>query len=224
MQLTVPQSPFVNALEVLSSDRAIRCVIISRRALVVGGIFSYFRDSRKIEVSACTDLAEYLATVKANGHFDLVIIDWSSARSAGVTIEEIKFDQPNQRIGVLFDNLDAALVNRVIVEGASGILLSTYSIQHFAQSIEMMASGDASLPAAYWRAMRDETENKKVRLSDREWAVLQDLSDGLSNSEIAENQGIALSTAKARVQTICRKLGVRSRLGAYSRARELGLI
>jgi ATP/maltotriose-dependent transcriptional regulator MalT len=60
-------------------------------------------------------------------------------------------------------------------------------------------------------------------LSDRELEVLQLVSEGLSNREIAEKLIISTGTAKTHVHNLCGKLGVRNRTEAAMKAKELDL-
>ncbi len=61
-------------------------------------------------------------------------------------------------------------------------------------------------------------------LSEREMAVLQLMSEGLSNKQIAQRLSIALRTVKYHTTSIYTKLDVESRIQAVTRARELGLL
>jgi LuxR family maltose regulon positive regulatory protein len=61
-------------------------------------------------------------------------------------------------------------------------------------------------------------------LSERELEVLQLVSSGLSNREIAEKLVISIGTAKTHVHNICGKLGVRNRTEAAMKAQQLKLI
>ena len=60
-------------------------------------------------------------------------------------------------------------------------------------------------------------------MSPRELEVLQLISQGLSNQEIADRLFLALSTVKGYTRTIFDKLQVQRRTEAVARARELGL-
>jgi LuxR family maltose regulon positive regulatory protein len=61
-------------------------------------------------------------------------------------------------------------------------------------------------------------------LSQRELEILRLLAEGLSNRQIAARLVLAVGTVKAHVHTIYGKLGVRGRVQAIARARELGLL
>jgi ATP/maltotriose-dependent transcriptional regulator MalT len=61
-------------------------------------------------------------------------------------------------------------------------------------------------------------------LSAREIEVLSLIADGQSNQEIAQQLYLALNTVKRHAYNIYAKLGVKNRIQAVSKARQLGLI
>jgi LuxR family maltose regulon positive regulatory protein len=61
-------------------------------------------------------------------------------------------------------------------------------------------------------------------LSERELEVLQLISEGLTNQQIAERLYLSLHTIKVHASNIYSKLGVHNRSQAGSRARELGML
>ena len=61
-------------------------------------------------------------------------------------------------------------------------------------------------------------------LSERELEVLRLVTEGKSNSEIADQLVISLGTAKTHVHNLCGKLGVRNRTEAALKAKELRLV
>lgn len=63
-----------------------------------------------------------------------------------------------------------------------------------------------------------------VQLSGRELDVLQQLACGLSNPEVAASLNLSRHTVKQHTSAVYRKLGVRNRAEAASRAQELGLL
>jgi LuxR family maltose regulon positive regulatory protein len=61
-------------------------------------------------------------------------------------------------------------------------------------------------------------------LSDGEAAVLPFLPSELTYAEIAAERYVSVNTVKSQLKAIYRKLGVRSRVAAVERCRELGLL
>jgi LuxR family maltose regulon positive regulatory protein len=61
-------------------------------------------------------------------------------------------------------------------------------------------------------------------LSDRELEVLRLVAAGMKNAQIARELFVVVGTVKTHLNSIYRKLGVRSRTQAISRARELDLL
>jgi LuxR family maltose regulon positive regulatory protein len=68
------------------------------------------------------------------------------------------------------------------------------------------------------------TETPHELLTPRESETLRLLSRGLANNEIAEQSFVSVDTVKTHLKNIYRKLNVRSRRQAVSRARAIGLL
>jgi DNA-binding CsgD family transcriptional regulator/tetratricopeptide (TPR) repeat protein len=68
------------------------------------------------------------------------------------------------------------------------------------------------------------TRRNPVGLTDRQVDVLRLLAEGLTNVEIAERLVVSVRTVDSHVAAILAKLGVQSRQGAVSAARELGVL
>lgn len=61
-------------------------------------------------------------------------------------------------------------------------------------------------------------------LTDRELEVLEYITEGCTNNEIAQHLTITHHTVKAHIASILRKMGVKNRLGAALLATETGLV
>jgi LuxR family maltose regulon positive regulatory protein len=65
---------------------------------------------------------------------------------------------------------------------------------------------------------------REESLSERETEVLQLITAGFSNQEIADKLFISLNTVRTHTKNINAKLGVHSRTQAIARAKELDLL
>ena len=127
--------------------------------------------------------------------------------------------------------------------GARGYLLKDISSEEMAQAVRKVAAGEALIQSRLTRKVLAEfsrlatatdrqssvkggpgAETLPVALTERELQVLQALTRGLSNREIAEQLVITEGTVKNHVSSLIDKLGVRDRTQAVLKAQELGLI
>lgn len=67
----------------------------------------------------------------------------------------------------------------------------------------------------------NETELKKLNLTTREYEVLQLLTQGYTNAEIAEKLFLSLSTVKTHVSNLFVKMDVKNRTQAVEKANRL---
>jgi len=70
----------------------------------------------------------------------------------------------------------------------------------------------------------DNANLQKLGISKREYEVLELISSGLSNQEIAEKLFVSTSTVKTHVSSLLAKLDASRRTQAISRAKELRII
>lgn len=70
----------------------------------------------------------------------------------------------------------------------------------------------------------NETELQKLKLSSREYEILQLLSKGYSNNQIAETLFLSVSTIKTHTSNLYFKLEVKNRMQAVERSKQLGII
>ncbi|RDC56637.1 winged helix-turn-helix transcriptional regulator [Pedobacter chinensis] len=70
----------------------------------------------------------------------------------------------------------------------------------------------------------NETELKKLNLNSREYEILQLLTKGHSNADIAQTLFLSLSTIKTHVSNLYFKLDVKSRTQAIEKAKRLKII
>jgi two-component system, NarL family, response regulator LiaR len=73
------------------------------------------------------------------------------------------------------------------------------------------------------RRVLNEIELKKLKLSSREYEVLQLLTQGHTNAEIAEKLYLSLSTIKTHVSNLFTKMEVKNRTQAIEKANRLNI-
>ena len=92
------------------------------------------------------------------------------------------------------------------------------------RSVALESDGQFVGMVGFARRIEDDLPVPRIRLTPREHETLRLLAVGLSTDEIAERLGVTRETTRNYVRRVLRALGVRSRLEAVVRGRELGLM
>jgi DNA-binding NarL/FixJ family response regulator len=123
-------------------------------------------------------------------------------------------------------------VHAALKAGARGFLLKDAGPELLAQAIRAAASGDAliapsvtaRLLATFAGASAGTVRDPREPLTDREEQVLATLARGRTNTEIADELFISLSTVKTHVASLMDKLGARNRVEIAIWAHETGRV
>jgi DNA-binding NarL/FixJ family response regulator len=129
-------------------------------------------------------------------------------------------------IAIVADETDA---REALAAGARAALPRSVDGERLAAAIQAAAQGlvvlDEDFAAATWlRNLPAASPELAEPLTPRELEVLQLLSQGLPNKQIAQRLGISDHTVKFHVNAILGKLGVQSRSEAIVQAVRLGLV
>jgi DNA-binding NarL/FixJ family response regulator len=166
---------------------------------------------------------------------DLLILDLELPDADGFQVltdlEDV--DRPDAVL-VLSDHAEGDLVLRALRLGARGYVTKAEGLRGLSDTIRRVLAGERVIAPgmeqdavlALGRFARRAREGAEVAadLTSREQQVLELLSDGHTMRQIATRLGISPRTVETHVAKVYRKLGVRTRVQAVSRAATLGLV
>ncbi|MFE1176634.1 response regulator [Streptomyces sp. NPDC058773] len=115
-------------------------------------------------------------------------------------------------------------ITRAIEAGATGYLLKAERPEELFSAIRAAAAGRTTLSAPVAHRVLAQMRSPRPGLTDRERDILGQLAHGLSNREIARALFISEATVKTHLGRIYDKLGVDTRAGAVSVAKERRLL
>jgi DNA-binding NarL/FixJ family response regulator len=111
--------------------------------------------------------------------------------------------------------------------GASGYLLKRSTPEEVRQAIRDVRSGGAPMSAEIARRVVEafhqpvrQPELEEVKLSKRETEILEHLTKGLANKEIADRLSISVETVRVHLRRVYEKLHVHSRTEAAMKFRD----
>ncbi len=113
-------------------------------------------------------------------------------------------------------------IHRAVRAGVNGYLSKTARRSTVLEAIRTVAGGKRYFPDAIQAKLH--AHHTHPELSARELEVLQCISRGLANKEIAESMGISTETVKTHVARLMDKLGVQDRARALMVAIERGIL
>jgi len=138
------------------------------------------------------------------------------------------------RLLVLTGRTDEHAVFDAIRAGADGYLEKTAGVRFIADALLRVGAGERVFTpeqervavTELGRLARQARESSGIRatLTDRELEILELVSRGLTVKQVASRLGLSPRTVETHIAKLYRKLGVRNRVQAVSRAAALGLV
>lgn len=209
---------------------SIRVVVADDHSIVRKGIkaeISQYEDL--LLLGEATTLDATIETVET-AQPDVIILDIQIAgMQAAEMIRRIKARENSTRVIVFTVVKEPSIVLDVMKAGADGYLLKDEETFSIPDAIRRVMNGQTCICLYIAKILvsqvRDQDKNSsKLTFTSKEKQVLQHLSEGWSNKEIAQKTGMALRTVEAHISKIYGKLGTTSRTKAVLWAKENGLI
>ncbi len=190
----------------------------------------------RVGISALIDAEENMEVVGESGTVsdtlsrieiskpDVALLDVRLPDGSGVELcRDIRSNFPDVACVMLTSHSDDEALFSSILAGASGYLLKGVRVEELIQAIRKVANGmsllDSSITNRVLERLRSPaTDNEPVsRLSKQEKRILELITDGKTNREIADAMFLAEKTVKNYVSNLLAKLGMshRSEAAAY---------
>ncbi|WP_201774291.1 response regulator [Demequina flava] len=218
----------------------ITVALVDDQAMVRVGLRMILEAEPDIEVRAeASDGSEALAMVRDHAP-DVVLMDVRMPGMDGLAAtREVLAASPDTHIVILTTFDDDEYVYEALKAGASGFLLKSAEGDALIDAVRVIASGEALLAPEVTRRVIERFAAADIPadpdehvpspeaigdLSEREVEVLQLMSRGMSNQEIAQELWVSATTVKTHVSHILTKLGVRDRVQAVVEAYDSGIV
>ena len=202
------------------------------------GLLILIRSSfSKAEISTTSNLEHGLSRIADDRHIDLVLMDADpSCLSLIDRVKPICACNPEVRFAVISYSDSRECISSSLEGGLRGFILKRQSDEDIVAAIKQILSGGVYIP---WNSSGAQAstlsiskaeecscqscapDNVVAKMTHRQHQVLQLLSQGMSNKEIARALHIAELTTKIHTSNVMRVLGARNRTEAAFKAGKL---
>lgn len=146
---------------------------------------------------------------------DVVIMDLMMPIMDGVeATAALASECPNAKVLVLTTDSSSHDIVKALDAGASGVVIKTASNTSLVSAIRAVASGKRPIPPEVEQLLKETKPTPD--LTDRQKSILDSITKGVSNKQIADRFGISLDGVKGHVRKICAKIGAANRAEAVA--------
>jgi DNA-binding NarL/FixJ family response regulator len=202
--------------------KSIRVMIVDDHSAIRAGLVHILRSEPDIEVIAEAADGQEAIEKALELKPELIIMDISmpivSGLEATLTIKE---RLPDTKILIFTVSESEQDLIQAMRFGAEGFILKDSNIEEIAVALRLIAHGETILSPALSQKLVNEFRNKtsESALSIRESEVIELVSQGLTNSEVAEKLYIGETTVRTYLNRVLIKLQLKNRNEAIAYSR-----
>jgi two-component system, NarL family, nitrate/nitrite response regulator NarL len=208
----------------------IRLVLADDHPLLLDALARLVGQEPDMEVVARCGDGEAALRAAREHRPDVLVLDLRMPRLGGMEVlRRVAGEAPGVRVVVLAGELDEGGLLEAVRLGARGVVLKDTGPDVLVRCVRTVHEGGQWLDShvagrALERLLARETARQRVAavLTPREVELVELVSQGLRNKEVAARLGISEGTVKIHLHRIYDKLGVGSRVGLANHVRDKG--
>lgn len=196
--------------------------------MVVAGLNSLLGRLENIEVAgAVSNAFDAIPFLKRN-KIDVILLDINLPDISGIDLcKKIINEFPQIKILGISTFSERSYISRMIANGASGYLIKSASAEEIAEAIDTVLKGKMYLSVSMEHIAKPLSivpSDNLPALTKREKEILQLISEGLTNNQIAEKLFISSLTVDSHRKNLLTKLNVNNTASLIKLAVQNGLI
>jgi two-component system, NarL family, nitrate/nitrite response regulator NarL len=195
----------------------IRVVIADDHPVLLLGMQTLLRSSPRIEIVGAARSGEEALSLVAEKDPDVLLLDIEMPGISGIEVARwLHESESNVKILVLSAHADFKYVQQMLARGVAGYLLKDEAAHDLVRAVEtvMQVHTPWFSPSIRAQFAKLADPSPLPRLTTRETEVIRCLAKGMTNYAIAQTLEISEKTVEKHLDSIYRKLNVRSRTEA----------
>jgi two-component system nitrate/nitrite response regulator NarP len=197
-----------------ATERAIDLSLADGNPLVLSALSELFDRDPRFSLVATSSTAEGFLGAVMRVPVKVAVIDWNLPALGGQKLIEVLRDQPTApRIVVYGDDRQGEVARLAMIAGAAGFVARNLPVEKLLDTCLAVAGGQMVFPFLDVRELQADPISQLTR---RERALLESLSKGLTNKDLARDFDISANTVKFHLSNLFDKLAVKNRAQAIA--------
>lgn len=190
----------------------IKVFIVDDHQVIIEGIRSLLQDEKDIEWMGSARTGEDMMIFLKRAQPDILLLDINLPQKSGLELcREVSDQYPGVRIIGLSTSDQPSVIRKMQDNGASGYLLKDAGQQEILLAIRAVNKGKTFVSFSVAEALkRKATDNKLPALTRREKEVLEMISEGMTNQEIATKLFLTSATVDSHRKNMLTKLNAKN--------------
>ncbi|WP_424767974.1 response regulator [Paenibacillus sp. sgz302251] len=210
----------------------IRILLVDDHPSVGEGTKTMIEQDNEMSVAVVLSAVEAMDIVDKE-QFDLILCDLNMPGISGLELTKRLLQQDPERKVIIYSGYEiGSHFNLLIESGVSGFISKTVPREQLHNAIRCAMRGDAVIPISLLKQLRRhevtlgraEVSIEEISITEKEQMILQEVSTGISNKELAVMLHVSQRNVEYQLSRIFDKLNVRSRSEAIKEAQRLGII
>ena len=212
-------------MEKSHAHATVSVLIADDHDLVRDALAQALASDKRFSVTTADSYMAALAEISKLGKVDVLLLDIVMPGMNGLkSIEDFVKVNADGAVVVFSGNIAPDFITQALALGARGFIPKTLPLKSLATAIHLIASGQIFVPFVAYSPPKEPEIEDLERLSLKELRILNHVSDGLTNKEIAWKVDVAEVTVKMHMRSICTKLKAKNRAHAAIIAAQNGLL
>ncbi len=192
---------------------AVTLMLADANPLMLAAMSEIFEKDRRFSLVATAATAEGFLGMAMRMPVQVGVIDWNLPVLGGARLIDVLRTQANAPRMVVYAEDTGDIPRKAMAAGAAGFVSRSESVERLLETCAAVAKGQMVFPFLDIRGLkRDPIE----ALSPRERTLLEALSKGLTNRELARDLEISANTVKFHLSNLFEKLAVKNRAQAIA--------
>lgn len=202
-----------------------RVLLADDHELVRDTLAMFLRVEGGIETDVAASLTDALAQIDLGIVYDVILLDFNMPGMDGLDgLRAVMTKVPSWRVALISGEATKSVAEEALEMGAAGFIPKSLPSKSFVNAVRFMAVGEQYAPLEFMTADEVKAPHPlKDQLTPRELQVLEGLTKGKTNKQIARDLDVQEPTVKLHIKNTYRKIGAPNRTVAALIAREAGL-